>query len=395
MRRRSFLSLTASLALASLARPSSAQTPVAFARDSALANLLRLLPDGNIGNTGGSGTKYVDLAAQLAEFGIVATGTDIDPDAWFAAVNFPGGIPDWYGSPLESPWRDMLGFDMRGVDQMVASGPSDESIVLHAGRFDAGLLADEWRAQGYTETATNGVTWYTLGADNVKFDPQFPTSDYHDGALSHLALLDGGTVVGTAKRAAMEEVLARHEGGGSLPVDDDVAKVVAGAPDDLLACAIADGATIGTWDNDPLGGNPNVPVELQTAVAIQMEQRDRPAPMPPIALVMVGATVGTVGRVTREAFPEAASGHAVAVIVPENEGDAAIMAERITERLPTFPVFGLGCDYECMYPDIFTEMVVDLSADGAVLLDFTPAEGMPATSLMTQWWQQQLMLLYT
>lgn len=393
MRRRSFLALAASLALLHPRGPAlAAQTPAAVAGDAGLLPLLRLLPDGPLGETG---LKYADYAAQRAALGIADTGEDIDPDAWTAAMGSSVMIPNAMAVPVDPMWREGLGFDLRDVDRMVDRGPSDASILLLAGRFDAATLTAAWEAGGYTPVDTGGVRWHTLGADNVLFDPEVPLSDWHLGALSHLALLDGETVVGTATRADMERVLALHAGEGTSAAAGQAAAMAA-APADLAVGWMVDGTAL-LAIGDPLAtlpNNPNVPADVQERIATQAAELAEEAPrMPPIALALAGATAGAATALTAEAFPEAPAGRAVAVLVPERAGDAAMVAETVTRRLTTMTISGPENYGGRPYAEVFPGMVVETTPDGAVVIDLEPAAGVPAALLMDLMARRQLAIV--
>jgi hypothetical protein len=393
MRRRSFLALTASLALVPLARTTTAQTPVAVDGDTGLMALLRLLPDDAPGDTG---IRYADYSRQLAALGIAETGAGIDPDAWNAAMGASLMIPSSMAVPLDPMWREGLGFDLRDVDQMVETGASDESILLLNGRFDAASLTAAWEAGGYTPTETGGVTWHTLGADNVLFDPEVPLSDWHLGALSHLALLEDGTVVGTAKRAAMEQVLALHAGEGQSFADGSGASLAA-APADLAVGWIVDGTAL-IAVGDPLAAmanNPNVAADVQERLATQAAEMAEEAPrMPPIALALVGATAGVATALTAERFTEGPKARAIVVAVPQREADGAMVAETVTRRLTTLAIPVTGLFGGTPYAEAFPGMVVETTPTGAVVIALEPAPEMYAGDVIRLMQAGQLSILF-
>ncbi len=393
MRRRSFLALAASLALCSHRGSTlAAQTPVAVDADIDLLALLRLLPDAIPAEPG---IRYANYAAQLAAVGIPGIGEDLDPDTWTGAMGIAMMTPMMMSMPMDPAWRDGFGFDLRDVHQMVERGPSDESILLLAGRFDAASLPALWQSAGYAATETDGVTWYTLGEDNViTFDD--PVHMLHLGALSHIALLDDGTIAGASKRVDMERVLALHAG-TEASLSDGPGRLLAAAPDDLAAGWIVDGATL-VPIGDPLAGmatNPNVPAEVQERLATQAAGIAEEAPrMPPIALALVGATAGAGSQLTAEAFPDLPAGHAVAVVVPVNGEDAAMVAETVTRRLTTLAISGSGLLSGRPYAEAFPGMVVDATPGGAVVIDLEPAPDVYAGDLIRLLQDRQLSILF-
>lgn len=390
MRRRSFLAMAASLPLLPFARPAMAQTPVAVEGDSNLMALLRLLPGDAFSERG---IQYADFAGQRAALGIAETGADIDPDTWIAAM--PDGLTRSLAMPLpfDPVWREGLGFDLRDVDRMLEARTQEGNILLLAGQFDAASLMPAWEAEGYIGVETNGVTWYTLGGDNVMFDPAFPLSNWHVGMLSHVALLEGTTFVGTAMRADMERVLALHAGeAGSF--GDGPGAALASVPTDLGAGFIVEGGELGSWAEAAILDNPNVPEAINERLATQAAQWTEQWPMPPIAMALAGVTAGVATTATAEAFPDAPRARAVVVAVPERAADATMVAEYATQRLTMLRVH-MGAPYgEELYADLFPEMAVDVTADGAVILDLTPAEGVPAALLNTLLQWGMLSILY-
>ena len=385
MRRRSFLALAASLALISHRGAAlAAQTPVP-AGDTPLMSLLRRLPGDALGDVG---IRVANYDAQLAARGVAGGGSGLDPEAWRAAISERTMLPLAMSDPLNPAWREGLGFDLRDVAAMAEVGPSDASILLLTGRFDAALPA-AWAAAGYAPTETAGMTWYTLGEDNV-LDFEDPLGLLHLGTLSHLALLDG-TVAGTAKQADMERVLA-VAGGDGASFGDGPGASLAAAPADLADGWIVAG-TVLVATGDPLAAmpsNPNVPADVQERLATQAAYAAEGAPrMPPIALALVGTIAGGAGAAADLPQP-----HAVAVVMPADPADAAMVAETVTRRLTTESLLGGDGLLGRPWTDAFTAMSVETAPSGAVVIDLTPAEGVPADLLVTLVQQRNLSILY-
>jgi hypothetical protein len=304
-------------------------------------------------------------------------------------------FPSSMVAPMDPMWREGLGFDLRDVDQMAEIGASDTSILLLTGRFDAASLTAAWEAGGYAPVETGGVTWHTLGEDNVLFDPDIPLSDWHLGALSHLALLDDATIVGTAKRADMERVLALRSGEGRSFADGPGAALAA-TPDDLVVGWVVDGAAL-VAVGDPLAAmanNPNVPADVQERLATQAAEMAEETPrMPPIALALVGATAGTLDADSAGSFPDAPRGHAIAVVVPVDAADAEMVAETATRRLTTQSAPAGDDPVGRPYTDLFTDMVVDTSPAGAVVVVLAPAGDVASSVLIRLLQSRQLSFL--
>ena len=394
MRRRSFLTLAASLVLIPVRESAlAAQTPVAVDGGTGLMDVLRLLPDDPVDE---GGVRYADYAAQRAALGIEETGVDIDPDRWSTAMRVALMVPSSMLEPMDPICREGLGFDLRDVAQMAEVGPSDQSILVLRRQFDAPSLTAAWEAGGYAPVERGSTTWYTLDDDNVLFDPEIPLSDYHLGMLSHLALVDDGMIVGTAQRADMERVLARQEGEGRSFADGSGATVVAAALDDLAVGWIVAGAALMPI-GDPLmaiASNPNVPADVQERLATEATELAEATPqMPPITLALVSATAGALDPDAGASFPNAPRGHAVAVVVPEDDADADTVAETVTRRLATQSA-PVGEDPAGRpYTELFADVVVETAPNGAVVVDLTPGSGVNSSLLIHLLGQRRLSFL--
>ena len=394
MRRRSFLAGAAALTLIPLRESTlAAQTPTIVDGATRLIAMLRLLPDEPLDEVG---VRYANYEAQRAALGIEETAVDLDPDRWHSAMRVPLMHPSSMADPMDPVWREELGSDLRDVAQMVEVGPSDKTILLLNGQFDAPSLTAAWEAGGYAPVESAGTTWYTLGEDNVLFDPNVPLSHYHLGMLSHLALLDDGMIVGTAQRVDMERVLALYEREERSFAEGSGAKVVAAVPDDLAVGWIVDGAALITV-GDPLMAlvrNSNLPADVQERLATQAAEMAEQTPrMPPIALALVGVTAGALDADSSADFPEAPRGHAVIVVVPEEDADAETVAETVTRRLST-QTAPLGEDpIGLPYTELFTDMMVETAPNGAVVVDLTPGRVVTSALLIRLLQQRQLSLL--
>jgi hypothetical protein len=394
MRRRSFLSVVATLALIPRWESAlAAQTLPAVDGDTGLMAMLRLLPDEPLDELG---VRYANYETQRASVGIEETGADIDPDRWNTAMRASLMYPSSMGAPMDPMWREGLGFDLRDVAQMAEVGPSDTTILVLSGQFDAPSLTAAWEAGGYTSVETSGMAWYTLGEDNVIFDPDIPLSTYHVGMLSHLALLDDTIIVGTAQRVDMERVLSLHEGEGRSFTAGSGAKVVAAAPEDLAVGWIVDGAAL-MQVGDPLTAmqnNLSVPADVQERLATQAAEMAEETPrMPPIALALVGVTAGALDADAGVSFPDAPRGHAVAVVVPRNDADVETVAETVTRRLTTQDVPVGNNPAGVPYTELFTDVVVETSSNGAVVVDLTPGSDVASTQLIRLLQHRQLSFL--
>jgi len=85
--------------------------------------------------------------------------------------------------------------------------------------------------------------------------------------------------------------------------------------------------------------------------------------------------------------------HAVAGVVSADTADAAMVAETATRRLTTEVLLGGDGLLGRPWTGAFPEMSVDTTPGGAVVIDLTPAEGVPAELLVILAQQRTLSIL--
>lgn len=103
--------------------------------------------------------------------------------------------------------------------------------------------------------------------------------------------------------------------------------------------------------------------------------------------------VGFDLRDVRQMVERGPAGRAVAVVVPVNAADAAMVAETVTRRLTTLAISGSGLFRGRPYAEAFPDMVIDVTPDGAVVIDLEPASGVYAGDLIRLLWDRQLSIL--
>jgi hypothetical protein len=247
-----------------------------------------------------------------------------------------------------------------------------------------------WGDAGYTATETDGVTWYTLGDDNV-LDMDDPLHKLHRGMFSHLALLDGRTVVGTETRASMEQVLALHNGGeGSLA--DGPGTALAAAPADLVFGGIVDGSFLTPiLDPDQILGRGEVSDAARAQIEAQLADVEAEArQMPPLALALVGVTAGQIYPGSESDDPRS---RAVALLVPVDPATAGTVVEVVTGRAETGELPVQSPMRGKRYADLFERVSAEVTPDGAtVIVHLTPAPDVPATLPLEMLARQELSL---
>jgi hypothetical protein len=225
----------------------------------------------------------------------------------------------------------------------------------------------------------------------------------HLGALSHLALLDDGIVVGTSQRTGMERVLALHAGEQRSFADGPGATLIAGAPSTIASGLIADGKALATVGESllALSRNPNVAPDLRDQLATQVadavaEAAEEAPRMPPIALVLNGIAAGVAASWTTESFPESQRSGAMVVVVPADTATAGTVAETAQRRLTTLAIPALAGDAGGGRPwaEVFPSIRVEVMPGGAVVIELEPAQDVPAGRLIDLQMQGLLSFLY-
>ncbi len=392
MRRRSFLAAAVSLPLLMLRGQARAvQTPVAGVGDPDLMDLLRLLPGDVLRD--GDRVRYVNYARQLEAMGGGVTRTHVDFERWREAARELGVPSAMDRAPMDAIWRDSLGFDVRDLDLLLERLSTSGTISIMRGALDA-LSPARLAQMGYERVETNGVAWYTIGDVNL-LETDHMIHRLHLGHLRHVAMLDGGTVVGASETVEMERVLAVHAGEtGSFA--DGRGAALAAAPGDLALAEIQDGLSL-VPDLDPelVARLPRSDGKTEAEVAAELELvREEAARMPPIDLALLGVTAGWTREELRPAN-DAPRSRAVAVIAPADPADAEMIAETITRRLTTEAMPESALVDEPSWVAAFPEMAVDSAPGGAsVVVELTPVDGVSSTLLMRLHGLTHLPILY-
>lgn len=364
-----------------------AQTPVP-AGDDTLLSLLHLMPEDRID---GSGVWYRNYEIQLSTLGIAEERAGIDPETWSAAmreVPAPVAMTD----PMAAIWRESLGFDARDLDAVLEGGVPPHTVTILRGDFDVDAMPALWEGAGYTATETDGVTWHTLGRDNV-LDMDHPLHGLHRGMFSHLVLLDDRTVVGTDTRADLERVIALHHGGeGSLA--DGPAAALADAPSDLVYGGVVDGSFLTPiLDAEQIlgaGGASDAAIAQIEVLLAEVEAEARR--MPPIALALVGVTAGQIASESDSNGPRS---RAVALLVPVDPATAGSVVDVVAERAETTELPFDSHLRGRQYADLFEAVTVEVSANGtSVIVDLVPQPDVPATLPIDLLARRQLSLFY-
>ncbi len=205
-----------------------------------LASLLRLAPDTLDDDRTGLPIEatYADLDRWLAGQGI---DRDQVADNEMARQLEPLGLPEvLQARGLTAEWRNVYGFDLRQVDQVLAVGHAPNQILIMPGRYDADTLYETWVESGYQAVEVEETTVWSL-APGDRIDLSAPASRPALGMLNTIVLLDDGTLVATARQSRMEAALRAVHGRDDSLLDNDLLRraavqpAVAGSPCVVIA----------------------------------------------------------------------------------------------------------------------------------------------------------------
>lgn len=185
-----------------------------------LPALLALAPDTLDDDANGLPIQatYANVDAWLASEGL--DSDDLDDDELERALE-PLLLPEVLETRgMTDEWRDMYGFDVRQIDQVLAVGHAPNQILIMPGRYDAETLLTTWTANGYQAVEVEETTvWSLFPGDRI--DLSAPASRPALGSMNTVALLDDGTLIATARQSRMAEALRAVRGGDSL-LDNDL-----------------------------------------------------------------------------------------------------------------------------------------------------------------------------
>lgn len=121
---------------------------------------------------------------------------------------------------LSTEWRDVYGFDLHQVDQVLAVGDAPNQILIMPGRYDVDALYETWVRSGYQAVEVEEQTvWSLFPGDQI--DLSAPARRPALGMLNNVILLDSGTLIASGR--------ILHHGGGAGANPATLASPAAGA----------------------------------------------------------------------------------------------------------------------------------------------------------------------
>lgn len=224
---------------------------------------------------------YADLERWLEIAGVdPVSSSDAAIASAMIPLEFPGVLQT---RGLSQEWRDVYGFSVRDVDQVVTIGHARDQIVIMRGDFSADVLYDTWVRNGYQAVEVEETTvWSLYPGDRI--DLTAPASRPALGLLNNIMVFDGGTLVASARQSGMADFLRVVNGDDpSLLEHGDLEQAVAswteaGSP---VSAILADGTI---FEAPASGTGFAFEASEGTAVATALAH----APLPEVELVLFG-----------------------------------------------------------------------------------------------------------
>ena len=246
-------------------------------------------PEDEIAYPAGSLPALLTLAPDQLdddEDGLPVEATYADIEGWLASMELdpdlleddeleraiePLEIPEVLETRgLSSEWREVYGFDLRQVDQILSVGHAPNQILIMPGRYDVQLLYSTWVESGYQAVEVEETTVWSL-FPGERIDLSAPASRPALGLLNTVVLLDDGTLIATARLSRMAEALQVAQGDDDSLFDNDSLRAAAVSPGNATSpcVVIASGRLLQQSGQDgtvpPARASPSAGVSRTTA----------------------------------------------------------------------------------------------------------------------------------
>ncbi len=377
-------------ALASASRKS----PLKAASDGSIAELLRLVPTMPLS---GIQLDYSDYARQRAALGLSASPpSESETDAQLDALS--GMAFSFVGDFSAPEWRYAFGFTFADIDELLELRTEGVSLTILRGRFDERRLERAWRSAGFAPRTTGDTTYFSAG-DDWEFDIVDPVSSLHLARFNNLLLLNSSTLVASATQSALDEVVRLQAvQGSSFAGFAIVGALLSALPSDLVTATLLDGRSLQPALHPAmLAENQDIPATEREVLNADVEDQIADAPrMPPIALVLAGATAG---RSTEESAKESGGtgvpvARSIVAAFPVNPNSIEVAATVAADRLEVQSPLGTGYADD-PYVDLYTQRGVEVVPGQPVLrIDLVPAPGTSPTLARDLLLTQNLTFLY-
>lgn len=252
-----------------------------------LPGMMALAPDRIDGDDTGLPIEatWADLATWFELMNLdPATATDAELETAMASLEIPGVLQT---RGLSEDWRDLYGFSVRDVQQVLTIGHAPDQVVIMRGAFDPDVLYDTWVRNGYFAVEVEETTvWSLFPGDRI--DLTAPASRPALGLLNNIMIVGDDLIVASARQSGMEDALRVANGSDASLLDhNDLEQAVAvwgplGYP---VSAILADG-TILEVPAPVTGDDPDA--SEGTAVATPLAD----APVPEVGLVLFGVFPG-------------------------------------------------------------------------------------------------------
>lgn len=187
-----------------------------------------------------------DLALEMEHTGVIRPESldDVDPNQgaylrMLTAVSGTGATVIQFA--LAENWRELHGFDIRDIDQVVQYGEPPDRVTILVGRFDPDEIRSALADQGYRSIDVDGVEIMSLGED-YELDLDNAITRFWVGKAQKVALIDEGHLIFAAATGLIEAaVRVRARDDDSLRSDDHLVPLFPETSGPLASAIIMDG----------------------------------------------------------------------------------------------------------------------------------------------------------
>lgn len=190
---------------------------------------------------------FADLELELEHTGVVRPKSldEDDPDRGsflraLLPISAAGSTVIQFA--LAEGWRELHGFDIRDIDQIIQYGQPPDRVTILQGRFDLDEIRAALTDQGYESLDVHGVEVMNGGEDyDLNLEPE-TISQFWVGQAQNVALIDDETLVFAAATGLVEAVVRVRSGDDeSLLADHRLTALFPGAAGPLTSAIVMDG----------------------------------------------------------------------------------------------------------------------------------------------------------
>lgn len=331
-------------------------TPVDGTASERLTALLRLVPPDAIGGPDPNNWLFTWLDLQ-AHFAALGNPDPFSEDANIISITTPLVSNDvLMRYALDPVAKDVFGFSMLEVEQVLVTGTPPDQALYYAGGVDVDTLPAAWEASGYEKRGGDSGEFWTI-SESGEIDLDSPVGRFGTAAMNNVAIIQDSLVVFTPTAEKLQRIQALASEGGTSAVDDEnLQTLIDTMPADAVNIVALPGSAL-----DALGITPENPgaEQAQTTRDFLSESDDTVGPMPQIEMAIFGITAGVVVEDTSGGdSPSAPQGNPDARmfvdLLTDSDEDATTVAQVVRWRMENMisPVAGYPYS-EILVPDTF------------------------------------------